>query len=874
MSRCLLSIPLVLLLAACGGSPSAPTPPPDLFTEANAWKDPLPPGAEQVGADEFARGIASGEDTLTSTAAVAARKAAREQQYRTDRAELEAVTNPSPGLRALLSDTSSITQYEGERPVRVPDGQTIVLFGAGTEVRDAVETERRSRDVGNALADYRLSYTLLPDALRPQAPTPESLQGQSLEAVRAALAQLDTLLGSAPVSLGPARLEARAVAPQAIAPGNGTDNNGTCTPTNLVARYWFPLKNFVSPVKNQAGRGTCWAFTAIGALESRERVQNDNRVDLSEQFLVNKVKQDWDASDYTDGYWSERALDTAAARGQVFPSESGWTYNPASSRPNVPDGDAAAYANTCSGYTGTCSDTAHQSRQRCTTVLIATFCSFVRVTYTGAGVTSSTTLQVWKNGDRFDLNRLRRYLWQGYVLLASFPVYKGFMDDVGANGVVSNYARTRLDAAGKEVDGSYGGHAVQIVGFLSNQDLTSVGVTPNVGGGGYFIVKNSWGCANGDGGFYYVPADYVSGLFNSLSVLNFDARRSDAWTREQATPGGSDPPVVQIRTGTVTADLRVEKDLTSAFLVSHPVARSVNLRVTSDRDGVLLDGPWSTDRTALFGSTLKSTFGSVGARVLTLVARYGSREATASFTVNVVNTPPAISLPVTGSPAQGVAFPLTAVITDPNESDAAGLCARTTWSVDAPDVVSPATGCQVSVTFGTTGNRAVRISTSDGEGAPANQTFTLSVQPPPVDPYPVISGGGVSSRQFVPLGNGFICGAAPVGTGATIDLREKGCTLTGAQPQRYFAQVTVQNPSGEALRYDWTLFVTEDAGERVLYGNAGSTSATFDLFPWGNSLSTTGPCRVAVTVHAPDASRDKSQTVWTGRCTYYVARIN
>jgi hypothetical protein len=353
---------------------------------------------------------------------------------------------------------------------------------------------------------------------------------------------------------------------------------------------------------------------------------------------------------------------------------------------------------------------------------------------------------------------------------------------------------------------------VQIVGFLSNQDLTSVGVTPNIGGGGYFIVKNSWGCNAADGGYYYVPADYVSSIFDALSVLNFDTRRSEAWTREQTTPGGSDPPAIQIRTNPVAADLRVEKDLTASFLVSHPVARSVTLRVTSDRDGILLDGPWSTDRTALFGSTLKFTFGTTGTRTLTLTARYGTREATASFTVNVVNTPPTVTLPTTGAPNQGVAFPVTAVVTDPNETDAAALCARTTWAVDAPDVVSPAVGCAVSVTFGATGDRAVRISATDAEGAATTRTFTLSVQPPPANPYPVITSAGVLSRQFVPVGTVPICGTAGVGSGATIDLRQTGCTLSGAAPQRYFASLTVENPSGEALLYDWTLFVTENAG--------------------------------------------------------------
>jgi hypothetical protein len=122
------------------------------------------------------------------------------------------------------------------------------------------------------------------------------------------------------------------------------------------------------------------------------------------------------------------------------------------------------------------------------------------------------------------------------------------------------------------------------VGFLSNEDMTQFGNTPKIGGGGYFIIKNSWGCS-GDGGYYYVPADYVSGLFNDLSVLNFDGRRSDAWNKEQAAPGGSEAPQVQIKVNPARADLRVEKDLAGFFQITHPVAKSVNLTVASDVDG-------------------------------------------------------------------------------------------------------------------------------------------------------------------------------------------------------------------------------------------------------------------------------------------------
>ncbi|GEM87870.1 C1 family peptidase [Meiothermus granaticius] len=865
---------LVSVLVACSSGGSKPDP--NLFSEGNAWKEGLPADAQVVSPQEFQKGIASGELVLTSTASVAAAKQARETQYQSDKAFLGNLPSPDPNTAALLDEATGSPSFEGDRPVSGPGGEPVVLFGLGTQLHNAVETQQRAQSLDNALADYSLSYSLLPDDLKPQAPTPDSLKGKTLAEVQAALQQLNDLLGSKPASLRTARLEpGGGIRPQAINPGNGTDNNGPCTPTNLVKRFWFPLKNFISPVKNQAKRGTCWAFTAIGALESRERVQNNNPVDLSEQFLVNKVKQDWDSSDYTDGYWSEKALETAVDKGQSFPSEGAWTYNRASSRPSVKDGDSGSYANSCNGYTGTCSDTAHESRRVCTT-FIFTFCSYAKVTFGGPGVASSRTIQVWKNGETFKLNLLRNYLSQGYVLLASFPVYKGFMDDVKNDGVVSNYAKTRLDDKGKEVSGSYGGHAVQIVGFLSNEDMTQFGQTPNIGGGGYFIVKNSWGCGAGDGGFYYVPADYVSGLFNSLSVLNFDGRRSQAWQQEQAAPGGSEAPKITLKTNPATVQLRVETNLAQFFQITHPVAKSVNLTVTSSQDGTLYNGSWNTDPNSLFGPELKRTFATQGSRTLTLLAKYGSSQATSSFVVNVINTPPTITLQYGGDANQGVAYPITALITDPNEPDVTKLCTNTTWAVDAPDTLSASTGCQVQVTFGTTGWRQVRVSTTDSDGATASQTATLNVLPPPVNPYPTVTDYGVYSREFTGSGQFRFCGSVKVAGGSTIILSDLGCTLRiGPAPTRYYGGITVENPSNETLTYDWKLYVSGPGFDTLLRADTASSSNVFDLYNVYNAGLGTDNCRVTVKVNAPDPSRSKGPfTVWSGRCTYYSFRLN
>ena len=270
-----------------------PNPGGAIFTPTNAWSGDIPSDAQTLSSDEFTKGIESGELVLSSTALVEGQKQTRETSYQQDLTLLNNIANKDPDTQTLLEETASSPKFEGDLPVVQPNGETVVLFGLGTQVDNAAQAYQRSQSVENALSDYTLSYSLLTDDLKAQAPTRESLNGKSLAEVKAALKQINDLLGTTPTALKAARLEPNiGIQPRAINPGNGTDNNGPCSPTNLVKRYWFPLKNFISPIKDQAKRGACWDFAAIGAVESRERVQNNNAVNLSEQFLMNKVKQD------------------------------------------------------------------------------------------------------------------------------------------------------------------------------------------------------------------------------------------------------------------------------------------------------------------------------------------------------------------------------------------------------------------------------------------------------------------------------------------------------------------------------------------------------------------------------------------------------
>ena len=334
------------------------------------------------------------------------------------------------------------------------------------------------------------------------------------------------------------------------------------------------------------------------------------------------------------------------------------------------------------------------------------------------------------------------------------------------------------------------------------------------------------------------------------------------------------PPKIIIKTNPATAQLRVETNLAQFFQITHPLG-GVNLTVTSNRDGVLYNGSWSADPNLLIGPELKRTFTTVGSRTLTLLARYVNSQASGSFVVNVTNTPPTLTLQYGGTPRQGEAYPITALITDPNEADTNQLCSKTNWSVDAPDTLSTSTGCSVSVTFGATGTRQVRVTTQDSEGATAAQTLNLNVLEPPVNPYPKITDYGVYSREY--SGGQFrICTSVKVAGGSTIVLSDIGCTLRiGPTPTRYYGGITVENPSNEALTYDWKLYVSGPGFDKVLRADNASTSNVFDLYNVYNAGLGTDNCRVTVKVNAPEPSRSKGPiTVWTGRCTYYSFRLN
>jgi hypothetical protein len=312
--------------------------------------------------------------------------------------------------------------------------------------------------------------------------------------------------------------------------GIGSDLAGAAvcdTPTanGLIANRVWPLKFRTTCVRSQGMRGICWAFATTAAVEVELAKKHDRWINFSEQHLVYMTKWIWYPSVYGDN--GGPPLDKILETGHTLPFEGEWNYNQSSSRTS--NDTTQRYADSCTGYGGPqstyCSDTNHQGRIVCTPVLRWMYCAAVAPPVVASGFAPTRWSYIW---DLEDPERaLANLFWAVAIfrkpVLLAFPVTPtfdapdadGYVTFVGAH-CVANDDGTCTPETGCECD--RGGHLAIITGLIDNEDLPPG--APAGDGGGYFILKNSWGHCYADTGYVYLPYTWVRLLANWAAVLD------------------------------------------------------------------------------------------------------------------------------------------------------------------------------------------------------------------------------------------------------------------------------------------------------------------------------------------------------------------
>ena len=238
------------------------------------------------------------------------------------------------------------------------------------------------------------------------------------------------------------------------------------------------------PVRNQRSRGTCVAHACAGV---REYLEGDTGANLSEQFLywACKDRDKWPG----EGTWINIAMDVLKDTGVCV--ERVWPYNPDKVAGNEgqgppPEGaaaEAAAYR-----------------------------------------VDGSEKLQPRR------VDSLKEKLADGLPVAFSVPVYRYWLTEPAK---LDGNIRVPLSS-----DPSIGGHAMIMVGY---QNDTAVP------GGGYFIVRNSWGegwASESDlaPGYLRLPYKYISDNGRSAFVATGVAPRPQPQPEPQPTPQPTPQP--------------------------------------------------------------------------------------------------------------------------------------------------------------------------------------------------------------------------------------------------------------------------------------------------------------------------------------------
>ena len=234
--------------------------------------------------------------------------------------------------------------------------------------------------------------------------------------------------------------------------------------------------NFVTTPKNQGNCGSCWAFSSTGAVESQLLIKllpPGKSLNLSEQILISC--SDAGSTDYcTDDGVAPRARLPGTSKGSEYGCCGGYTTDAAQFFYDYGTGLESCYPYKARDV--------YQGASCSAACLNWIFFSYkLKISGLDYGTQDDPTLAQLKN----------MIVTYGPVVV-TFGVYDDF------------YSYT--SGVYQYTSGNFvGGHAVEVIGFQDDASDSSWG-------GGYFIVKNSWGTDWGMGGYFNIAYSELNSL--------------------------------------------------------------------------------------------------------------------------------------------------------------------------------------------------------------------------------------------------------------------------------------------------------------------------------------------------------------------------